>query len=235
MPLVPSDAPFEGPVLWPRHLCLAPLTLQNFEIEDRGIAMLRNRFSRNALLAVFIGAFAVLGAQNASAEGDRYVFLRFAGDFIQYLEQTDVVAGVPTGTSTLGLIRAKVRGNLGPADLTAVGKSGPPNSVSVGTCPDGFIKVADIVRNNLVFTFYDLSLLYGDGKGFVCINFMTGEQYSTVAGEWLGGTGRFRNVSGEFSISFDDFVELDQFSESSVNTQVIVETGTITGTLSHDD
>ena len=195
--------------------------------------MLRSRISRSALLAVSIGVFGVLGAQNAGAEGDGHVFLRFAGDFIQRLEQTDVDAtGMPTGTSTLGLIRAKVRGNLGRADLTAVAKSGPPNSMSVGACPDGFTKVADIVRNNLVFTFYDLSLLYGDGRGFVCLNFATGEQYATVEGEWLGGTGRFRNASGEFSINIDEFVELDRFSDLSVNTQVVAETGTITGTLS---
>lgn len=198
--------------------------------------MLRSRICRNALLAVFIGVFGVLGAQTASAGGDRHVFLRFAGDFIQRFEQTDIDAtGMPTGTSTLGLIRGKVIGNLGRADLTAVAKTGPPNSVSVGACPDGFNKVADIVRNNLVFTFYDLSLLYGDGKGFVCLNFATGEQYAAAEGEWLGGTGRFRNASGEFSIHIDEFVELDQFTDSSVNTQVVAETGTITGTLSRND
>lgn len=197
--------------------------------------MLRSRFGRNALLVVFIGVFAVLGAQTASAGGDRYVYLRFAGDFIQNLEQTDTVDGVPVGpTSTLGLIRAKVRGNLGRADLTAVAKSGLPNTVSVGTCPEGFIKIADIIRNNLVFTFYDLSLLYGDGQGFVCRNFMTGEEYAAVEGEWLGGTGRFRNASGKFSINIDEFVPLDQFTDSIVHTQVIAEAGTITGTLSRD-
>ena len=197
--------------------------------------MLRSRISRNALLVVFVAAFAVLGAQAASADGDRRVFLRFAGDFIQYLEQTDVVAGTPTGTSTLGLIRIKVKGNLGRADGTAVSKSGPP-TMSSGICPEGFDKVADIVRNNVVLTFRDLSLLYGDGKGFACVNFITGEQYAAVEGEWLGGTGRFRNASGEFSINIDEFVELDQFIDPAVDvrTQFVAETGTITGTLRRD-
>ena len=172
--------------------------------------MLRSRFSRSAPLVVVVAAFAILGTQTAIADGDRRVSLRFAGDFIQYLEQTDVVAGRPMGTSTLGLIRIKVIGNLGRADGTVVAKTGLP-TMSSGTCPEGFDKVADILRNNLVLTFRDLSLLYGDGRGFVCTNFMTGEQYAAVEGEWLGGTGRFRNASGEFSINIDEFVELDQF------------------------
>lgn len=190
--------------------------------------MLRSRFSSNVLLVIFIGVFAALGTQIASAEGDRSVFLRFAGDFIQNLEQTDVdVSGMPMGTSTLGLIRLKVKGNLGRADLTAVTKTGPP--VSDSACPDGFVKVADITDNNLVFTFSDLSLLYGDGQGVVCINVANGEQYVAVEGMWLGGTARFRNAKGEFSI------HIDEFALVSPNTQVVAEAGTITGNINLDE
>jgi hypothetical protein len=180
-------------------------------------------------LIVIIVVFAVLGAQTASANGDRPVFLRWAGDFIQNLEQTDVDEfGVPIGTSNLGLIRARVVGNLGSADLTAVTKvenlfPGPDDR-----CPDGFTKVADITDNSLVFTFSDLSLLYGDGQGVICINFVNGEQYVAVEGVWLGGTARFRNAEGEFAIHFDEFALVN------ANTQVVAESGTITGTLSRD-
>ena len=193
--------------------------------------MLTSRFSSNAPLVVFIGVFALLGTQTASAEGDRHVSLRFAGDFIQNLEQTDVVAGVPTGdTSTLGLIRAKVKGSLGRADLTAVAKS---KGVEFGPewderCPYDFLKVEEITDNNLVFTFSDLSLLYGNGQGVVCINFANGEQYVAVEGLWLGGTARFRNAKGEFSIRFDTFNLVNP------NTQIVAEAGTITGTLNLD-
>lgn len=193
--------------------------------------MLRSRFSSNVLLVVFIGVFAVLGAQIASAEGDRGVFLRFAGDFIQNLEQTDAVAGVPIdSTSLLGLVRAKVKGNLGRADLTAVTKSDNVEPVWDERCPDYgvFFKVVDITDNSLVLTFSDLSLLYGNGQGVVCINFANGEQYIAVEGMWLGGTGRFRDAQGEFSIRFDEYVPV------SPNTQVVAEAGTITGTLSRD-
>jgi len=192
--------------------------------------MFRSRFSSNASSVVFIGIFAVLGAQDASAEADRDIFLRFAGNFIQNLEQTDVdQSGVATGTSTVGLIRAKVKGNLGRADLAAAAKSVSVFPEPDTRCPDGFSKVTEITDNRLVFTFSDLSLLYGDGDGVVCINFANGDQYIAIEGTWLGGTARFRNATGEFSIRFDEFAVVNP------NTQLVAETGTITGTLSRDD
>jgi hypothetical protein len=193
-----------------------------------GIAMLSSRFSSNALLVVFVGLFTVLSVQTASANGDRPVFLRWAGDFIQNFEQTDVDEfGIPIGTSNFGLIRARAVGNLGSADLTAVSKV--ENIFGEDDrCPSEFTKVVEITDNNLVFTFSDLSLLYGDGQGVVCINFASGEQYIAVEGVWLGGTARFRNATGEFSIRFDEFAPV------SPNTQVVAESGTITGTLSLD-
>jgi len=191
--------------------------------------MLRKRFSRNLLLVVIAGLFTVLGAQTATAKGDHPVSLRWAGDFIQNVEQTDVDEfGMPIGTSNLGLVRARVLGNLGSGDLAAMTKAENVIPGPDDRCPDGFTKVSEITDNSLVLTFSDLSLLYGDGQGVVCINFMNGEQYAAVKGVWLGGTGRFRNAEGEFSISFDEFALLNP------NTQVVAESGTITGTLSRD-
>ena len=194
--------------------------------------MLRRRFSKIAPSIVLIGVSAISGAQIASAAGDRAVFLRFAGDFIQNLEQTDAVGGVPTGpTSLSGLVRAKVKGNLGSADLAAVTKSigVGPDPVFDERCPDYFMKIVEITDNSLVFTFSDLSLLYGDGNGLVCMNFTTFEQYVAVEGTWLGGTGRFRNAGGEFSIRFDESAEVNG------DTQITAEAGTITGTLSRNN
>ena len=138
--------------------------------------MLRNRFSKSAPLVALIGVLAILGARIASADGDRHVFLRFAGDFIQNLEQTDAVGGVPTGpTSLSGLVRAKVKGNLGRADLTTVTKSSGvgPEPVFDERCPDYFMKIVDITDNTLVLTLSDLYFLYRDGKRCVCLNYVT--------------------------------------------------------------
>ena len=188
--------------------------------------MLKSRFSSNAPQIVFILVFAVLGAQTASAEGDDQVYLRFAGDFIQNIEQADVGPDMlPTGTtSTLGIVRAKVKGNLGQADVTAVTKVENVVPVPDDRCPAGFFKIVEITDNNLVFTFQNLSLLYGNGQGVVCLNFGTFEEYAIVEGNWEGGTGRFRDAEGEFSIRIDE-------SYLFPKTQVTAEAGTITGTL----
>ncbi len=172
---------------------------------------------------------ATLAMNSAFAEGGRKVHMRFAGDFIQNIEtqkieQTD--DGPIVTTSTVGLVRSKAKGNLGRADLTAVTKSQPVLPGYDERCPDYFTKVAKITDNNLVFTFVNLSLLYGNGDGVVCINFDNGEQFVAIDGIWLGGTGRFRNATGEFSIRFDEYVVV-----SSV-TQLVAESGTVTGTLS---
>lgn len=192
--------------------------------------MSSNRFSNKVLLVLFVGLLTVLGAQTASANGDRPVLLRWAGNFIPNLEQTDVDEfGMPIGTSNLGLIRARAVGNLGSADLTAVTKTENVIPGADARCPGGFIKIVEITDNSLVFTFSDLSLLYGDGQGVVCINLDNGAQYIAVQGVWLGGTARFQNATGEFSIHFDEFALVNP------NTQVVAESGTITGTLIRDD
>jgi len=60
-------------------------------------------------------------------------------------------------------------------------------------------------------------------------NFANGEQYVAVEGVWLGGTARCRNAKGEFSIRFDEFAPVNP------NTQLVAESGTITGILGRDD
>ena len=191
--------------------------------------MLRSRFSSNAPLAVLIVVFVVSGGQTVSADGDQHVYLRFAGDFIQNIEQADVGPDMlPTGTtSTLGIVRAKVKGNLGQADLTAVTKSENVVPVPDDRCPADYLKIVEITDNNLVFTFQNLSLLYGDGQGVVCLNFGTFEDYTIVEGNFEGGTGRFRDAEGQFSVQFDESFVFP-------NTQVTIEAGTITGTLTND-
>ena len=188
--------------------------------------MFKSRFSSNAPLIITILVFAVLGAQTANAEADGHVYLHFAGDFIQNVEQADVDSDMlPTGTtSTLGIVRAKVKGNLGQADLTAVTKIENVVPAVDDRCPADFLKIVEITDNNLVFTFQNLSLLYGDGQGVVCLNIGNFEEYAVIEGNWEGGTGRFRDAEGEFSVHIDETYLFP-------NTQVTAEAGTIIGTL----
>jgi len=192
---------------------------------------MKTRASKTLALGASL-IMATLAMNSAFAGGDRKVYMRFAGDFIQNIEQmdVDVMGRALDTTSTVGLIRSKAKGNLGRADLTAVTKSTPvvdPGPDPRCPVPDfPFVKVADITDNSLVFTFVNLSLLYGDGDGVVCINIANGDRFVAIDGNWLGGTGRFRNATGKFSIRFDEAVVVNPA------TQFEAESGTITGTLS---
>lgn len=183
------------------------------------------------LVTMSLAALVAVIMQAAAAEGGRDVHMRFAGDLIRNIEQTDVDAfGQPVAKGPVALLRARAVGNLGKADLTAVAKSKPlPQPVPDERCPEGFLKVADITDNNLVLTFMNLSILFGDGDGVFCLNFANGVEFAGIDGTWLGGTGRFRGATGEFS------VRLDEAFEVSSKTQVLAETGTITGTLNGDE
>lgn len=194
--------------------------------------MSQRKMSIHTSAILSLGLFAALCTQTAGAGNDREIRMRFAGYFIQNLEQMQVgPLAQSVQSSTVGVIRAKVRGNLGSGDLTAVTKAEPVLSPAPDErCPPNFLKIFDVKANNLLFTFEDLSLLYGDADdGAICVNFLNGEQFVAIDGIWLGGTGRFRDATGEFSVHVDEFVPV------SAATQVVAEAGTISGTLSQGE
>jgi hypothetical protein len=125
----------------------------------------------------------------------------------------------------------KGKGTFGRADGIAISVSGPP--LSGQSCSDDLVKVADILENNFVMTFDDLSMLYGNGTGVVCFNPAdpTAIPIAEIDGTWDGGTGRFDGVEGDWSLRFD-------FAKPvGVATQFMAETGVVTGhiTRPHDD
>ena len=186
---------------------------------------------RVALGAVLI--MATLAMNSAFADGKQKLKIRFAGGFVQNIQQMQVY---PDGTPNLieksrSVALVKGRGTFGKVDIMSVTVSGPP--ISDKSCPIGFLKVADILENNLVLTFGDLSLLYGNGTGIVCLNLADTSAFplAEIDGTWDGGTGRFKRAGGEWSIRFN-------FAEPvGVATQFIAETGVIKGhiTRGRDD
>ena len=168
---------------------------------------------------------------SAIADGAQKFEIRFAGGFIQNIQQMQVdMMGIPTGVlESRGLVLGKGRGTFGGVDVMGVTVSGPP--VSDKSCPDGLVKVADILENNLVLTFNDLSLLYGNGTGVVCFNpgNPTALPVAQIEGTWNGGTGRFEGAGGNWSSQFG-------FAEPvGVATQFIAETGVIIGHITRLD
>jgi hypothetical protein len=163
----------------------------------------------------------------ALADGSRPFKIHIAGGFLQNIQQMQVdVMNNPTGVlESRSLALVKGRGTFGKVDIMAVSVSGPP--VSDMGCPAGYIKVADIVENNLVLTFNDLSLLYGNGTGVVCLNLAdpTAPPLAQIEGTWYGGTGRFEGAGGNWSTRFGVFEPVG------MTTQFIAETGVIRGHL----
>ena len=186
---------------------------------------------RLALGAVLI--MAVLSMNSAFADGTRSFKIRLAAGFVQNIQQAQVdMTGTPTGVvESRSIALGKGLGTLGRVDIMAVTFSGPPESDK--SCSADLVKVADIVENNLLFTFSDLSQLYGNGTGVVCFNPAdpTAFPIAEIEGTWDGGTGRFGSAGGKWSLRFSVAEPVG------VATQFIAETGVITGHLTglHDD
>jgi hypothetical protein len=170
---------------------------------------------------------AALTMNLAFADGMQKFKIHIAGGFVQNILQAQVnQMGQPTGVvENRNIFLGKGVGRFGRVDVMGVGFSGPP--VSDKLCADGLIKVADIVENNLVLTFNDLSLLYGDGTGVVCFNPLdpTAPPTAEIDGTWDGGTGRFSNAGGTWSTQFHFFEPVG------VATQFVAEAGVIEGYL----
>jgi hypothetical protein len=185
---------------------------------------MRKQTSNITALAVLLGLSSAPVSQ-ALADDGRPLMISFAGGFLQNLQQAQVdMMGMPTGeVESRSLVIVKGRGTLGPVDIMAVTFSGPP--ISETECSEGLVKVADIIENNLVLTFNDLSLLYGNGTGVVCLDPLnpTAFPVAEITGTWDGGTGRFAHVAGDWSISFDVAERVGSA------TQFIAENGVIRG------
>ncbi len=179
--------------------------------------------------ALVLGAVLImptLFVNSAFADDTQKLKIHFAGGFVQNILQMQVDAmGVPTGVESRSMALVKGRGTFGRVDIMAITVGGPP--ISDATCSGDLIKIADIVENNLVLTFGDLSLLYGNGAGAVCLNPRdpTAFPLAEVKGTWDGGTGRFEHAGGTWSIQFN-------FAEPvGMATQFVAETGEIKGYL----
>ena len=171
----------------------------------------------------------LIGASAAHA-GERTIWMRFAGALLQNVEQTEVIVDDMSGTTataTKSTVHVRTWGNLGFADITGFALEVPSREAPApgAPCPGGNGKLADIVENNIVLTFTDLSLLYGTGSGALCLDFGTGEVFPVINGKWDGGTQRFRNASGHWSLSLDEAAQIGGAAT------LLAETGMLRGKL----
>ncbi|MFC1778257.1 hypothetical protein ACFL3I_13110 [Pseudomonadota bacterium] len=182
---------------------------------------------RLALAVALIMAALVVNPALAKGKDKNNFKFHLAGGFVQNIQQMQVDEfGVPTGVvESRAMALGKGKGKFGHFDVMAISVSGPP--LSAQQCAEGFIKVADIVENNLVMTFHDLSLLYGNGTGIVCLDLANPDlpALAEIEGTFDGGTGRFKNAEGIWTVQFDVFVPVGE------TTQFFAEAGVVEGTL----
>ena len=177
---------------------------------------------------------AALATNSAFADGAKKFKMRFAGGFVQNIQQMQVGPdGVPTfmeESRSIALIKG--RGTFGRADGIAVTVGGAYTSGK--PCSPGLVPIADILENNLVLTFDDLSMLYGNGTGVVCLNPVdpTAFPLAEIEGTWDGGTGRFARAGGKWVIEFTFAEPVGDATQFVAEAGVIK--GHITGLRHHD-
>ena len=171
-------------------------------------------------------SIAMLVSASAAQASERTVWMRFAGALLQNMEQTEIIVNEEPVVAAKGAVHVRAWGNLGRADITGLTFEVPTlPPVPAAPCPENTGKLADIVENNLVLTFMDLSLLYGSGSGALCLDYGTGDAFAVIEGTWDGGTQRFRNATGNWTIEFDEAVRVGDAAT------VLAETGIIRGKL----
>ena len=153
------------------------------------------------------------------------VKMRFAGSFATNILHVAPSTGEIVDSS---MINVQAKGTLGTAEIRGFGGRSTVPPVFKPNClgSDGQFLSFDILENPLVFTFKDLSLLFANGSGLVCIDLLQpGITTFEIEIEFMGGRGRFEGATG-------DAVIKGEGEAVSYDGSFIGETGTIDGWIS---
>lgn len=129
-----------------------------------------------------------------SGAGERPVNTSYAG--IGYATSSD-----PNGDGfPVDLSLTDSQGTLGAARLAITTEW----LISPHECRVGYDVPFALANMAVVYTFADQSQLFGFSQsGWLCANPSTGAYYGEAYGVYGGGTGRFKDASGEWSTKFD--------------------------------
>ncbi len=158
--------------------------------------------------------------------------LRFAGGFVASgIKHLDLSTMDPIDTTTSPLIHAQAKGRPGKAVIRGFGGGGdqppdlvmPPDLCLGASSPAGFLRII-AEEDPLLFTFQNLSLLFADGTGEICIDLATGLSEFRFDIMFFGGRGRFEGATGTAVITGES-------QPVSADGSFQAETGTIVGTI----
>jgi hypothetical protein len=171
---------------------------------------------KTSFAAIVPGALLCLGIffSAVSSADDGRISIRYAGSGWD----TDMQGFV----DKVSLTTTTTQGTFGNSTLTITTEWLPDSSVS---CPDAYPNKYALVYSASVVTVADQSQLFGISQnGWICAS-NTGVYYGEVSGFYAGGTGRFKNATGEFVSKFGG-----AYLEPNVSFRSIQ--GTVDGTVS---
>ena len=160
--------------------------------------------------------FVAAGLPQTAVAKDVEMDLRFAGAFIS--------SGLPSP-----LIHVQAKGSPGKAVIRGYG-AGPGDisfpTVCLGLSSDQPFSIlrVEATEDPLIFTFQDLSLLFADGSGEICVDTATGNAEFRFDITFIGGRGRFEGATGTAVIT-------GEAVPVSADGSFLAETGTIVGTI----
>ena len=162
--------------------------------------------------------FVAAGLPQTAVAKDVEMNLRFAGAFI-------------SNSLPSALIHVQAKGSPGKAVIRGYGATGAgdPAPAVVSDClsgEDGVFLSIIAGEDPLIFTFQDLSLLFADGNGEICVDLTspTGKSEFRFDITFKGGRGRFEGATGTAVIT-------GEAEAVSADGSFLAETGTIVGTI----
>lgn len=100
---------------------------------------------------------------------------------------------------------AEVNGPYGAKRLEISCEFSPPGGDDTEgvVCDEGYDMLVGVLYSANALTFENLDMLYGaSDTGWMCMNTEVGHYYGEVYGQYIGGTGRFEQATGEWTTSF---------------------------------
>ncbi len=200
---------------------------------------------KNTCIRLATVALVLAGSLPLTAVADKVIEmdLRFAGSFVTSgITHGDLSTPLdPTDTTSSVLIHVLAKGSPGRAEIRGFGGSAANDIVTLifpmdmmpATClgsesDDGFVSI-EALEDPLVFTFIeDLSLLFANGGGQICVDFTTGNSVFRFDIMFTGGSGRFEGASGYAVIE-------GEAAPVSNDGSFVGETGTIVGWINVPD
>jgi len=165
--------------------------------------------------------------RTAVADREIKMDLRFAGGFVASgIVHLDLDPMATADTTTSPLIHVQARGKPGRAVIRGFGAGGDGIPMETTSClgSDGLFLRIMADEDPLLFTFTDLSLLFADGFGEICIDLTTGNSEFRFDITFIGGRGRFEGATGTAVIT-------GEAVPVSADGSFLAETGTIVGTI----